>query len=135
MIDCDENTCKKLMLVYTAVAILVFFAIAYTSLCAKPADYSSTSERIANIAREQQQIGTEIAGARAANERAGEANERAARAITDSQRTAKEIATGIDSIKSQIKECRELAERNTAIIDSLIGRTGAVTQAGSGNES
>ena len=74
MIDCDENTCKKLMLVYTAVAILVFFAIAYTSLCTKPADYSSASERIANIAREQQQIGTEIAGARAANERAGEAN-------------------------------------------------------------
>lgn len=135
MIDCDETTCKKLMLVYTGIAIFVFFAIAYTSLCGKSAYDTSIDKHIAGAKEQQRQIGIEIAGARTANERAGEANERAAKAISDSQRAASEISTGVESVKSQIAECREIAGRNAQLIDELIKGAGAATQAGSGDQS
>lgn len=134
MIDCDENTCKKLMLVYTGIAIFVFFAIAYTSLCTKPAD-NSIAEHIAGTKEQQRQIGIEIAGARAASERAGQANERAGEAITNSQRAASKITAGVESFQSQIAECREIAARNARLIDEAINGAGAATQAGSGNKS
>lgn len=134
MIDCDENTCKKLMLVYTGIAIFVFFAIAYTSLCTKPAD-NSIAEHIAGAKEQQRQIGIEIAGARASSERAGQANERAGEAITNSQRAASEITAGVESFQSQIAECREIAARNARLIDEAINGAGAATQAGSDNQS
>lgn len=79
--------------------------------------YNDTDRTLERAEEQQRQLADEITGAGTSIGDAQNANERATTAISRSENAADEIAGSLDVIRIKVKECRELAERNAAILD------------------
>lgn len=109
------------------IAVLVFFFIAYVS----QSEHSNHTDRTMGAAASQQQRASdEISGARDAGAGATEANERAAAEVERSQAAVGTIASGIEGLEREVRECRRLAASSEQIFRDVDRTTGSGADAG-----
>lgn len=120
----DED---KTFLGMCIIAVLVFFFIAYIS----QSEHSNHTDRTMDAATSQQQRASdEISGARAAGAGATEANERAAAEVERSQAAAGTIASGIEGVEREVRECRRIAASSEQIFRDVGRAAGSGADAG-----
>mgnify|MGYP000878422312 CR=1 FL=1 len=109
---------KKIFIANVALLILIAAGYMYSSRTSRTDDVQNSTDRtLERVESQQQQVNDEISGARNANSDAKKAVERASAAVGRGQKSADEIASGIEDIQRKVAECRKLAERNAAIFD------------------
>lgn len=81
--------------------------------------HNDTDRALERIEAQQQRVADEIARSRTDSVNAQNANERASAAVDRSQRATAEITRSFDTIQRKVKECRELAERNSGIFEGV----------------